>query len=185
MSYRLAADVGGTFTDVVLFNEETGKYDTTKVLTTPDALERGILKGFDELMGEDYSQVTSIVHGTTAGLNSVIERRGARCVLITTKGFRDVYEIARANRPEIYNIHYHKPKPLIPRKDIFEIDERVSFSGIIEKEVTEDVMEEVILRLKGNYESAAVCFINSPCLGVNAIFFRKIQSNKNFTNALK
>ena len=161
MSYRLAADVGGTFTDVVLFNEETGKYDTTKVLTTPDALERGILKGFDELMREEYSQVTSIVHGTTAGLNSVIERRGARCALITTKGFRDVYEIARANRPEIYNIHYHKPKPLIPRKDIFEIDERVSFSGIIEKEVTEDMMEEVILRLKGNYESAAVCFINS------------------------
>lgn len=161
MSYRLAADVGGTFTDVVLFDENTGRYETTKVSTTPDALEKGILAGFDELVGEDYSEVSNIVHGTTSGLNSVIERRGAHCALVTTKGFRDVYEIARANRPEIYNNHYHKPKPLIPRKDIFEIDERVSFEGAVEKEVTEEMMQEVISGIKGNYDSVAVCLINS------------------------
>lgn len=174
MSYRLAADVGGTFTDVVLFDEDTGKYETTKVLTTPDALERGMLAGFDELVGKDYSQVASIVHGTTSGLNSVIERRGARCALITTKGFRDVYEIARANRPEIYNNHYHKPKPLIPRRDIFEIDERVSFDGVIEKEVTEETMQETISRLKGNYESVAVCLINSYANAENERNVRRI-----------
>lgn len=161
MSYRLAADVGGTFTDVVLLNEETGTYKTTKVLTTPEALEQGILAGFDELVGADYGKVTSIVHGTTSGLNSVIERRGARCALITTKGFRDIYEIARANRPEIYNIHYHKPQPLISRKDIFEIDERTTFDGIVEKEVTYEMLEQVIERMKGNYESVAICLINS------------------------
>ena len=111
MSYRLAADVGGTFTDVVLINDETGIYKTTKVLTTPQALEVGMLQGFDELTSGNYQEITSIVHGTTSGLNSVIERRGAHCALITTKGFRDVYEIARANRPEIYNNHYKKPKP--------------------------------------------------------------------------
>ena len=76
-------------------------YKTTKVLTTPQALEVGMLQGFDELTSGNYQEITSIVHGTTSGLNSVIERRGAHCALITTKGFRDVYEIARANRPEI------------------------------------------------------------------------------------
>lgn len=161
MSYRLAADVGGTFTDIVLLNDETGKYQTTKVLTTPEALEQGMLKGFDELVGEDYSKISSIVHGTTSGLNSVIERRGAHCAMITTKGFRDVYEIARANRPEIYNIHYHKPAPLIPRKDIFEIDERTTFDGRIEKSVTYEMLEDVIEKIRGNYESVAVCLINS------------------------
>lgn len=161
MSYRLAADVGGTFTDIVLLNDGTGVYETTKVLTTPDALEKGILKGFDELAGDKYDQVTSIVHGTTSGLNSVIERRGAHCALVTTKGFRDVYEIARANRPEIYNIRYHKPEPLIPRKDIYEIDERVSFEGTIEKKVTKEMMQGVTEALRGNYDSVAVCLINS------------------------
>lgn len=161
MSYRLAADVGGTFTDIVLLNDATGVYETTKVLTTPEALEKGILKGFDELAGDKYAEVTSIVHGTTSGLNSVIERRGAHCALVTTKGFRDVYEIARANRPEIYNIHYHKPEPLIPRKDIYEVDERTSFDGTIEKRVTKEMMQEVIDKLRGNYDSVAVCLINS------------------------
>ena len=161
MSYRLAADVGGTFTDIVLLNDDTGVYETTKVLTTPEALEKGILKGFDELAGDKYDQIASIVHGTTSGLNSVIERRGAHCALVTTKGFRDVYEIARANRPEIYNIHYHKPEPLIPRKDIYEIDERVAFDGTIEKKVTKEMMQEVTEALKGKYDSIAVCLINS------------------------
>lgn len=162
MSYRLAADVGGTFTDIVLQDEDTGLYRTTKVLTTMGELEKGMLAGFDELVGQDYSKVSTIVHGTTAGLNAVIERRGAHCALVTTKGFKDVYEIARANRPEIYNIHYHKPQPLIPRKDIFEVDERTTYKGIVEKSVDEKDVELLISQLKaGGYNSIAICFINS------------------------
>ena len=162
MSYRLAADVGGTFTDIVLLDEETGLYRTTKVLTTTGELEKGMLAGFDELVGKDYSHVSSIVHGTTSGLNSVIERRGAHCALVTTKGFKDVYEIARANRPEIYNIHYHKPEPLISRKDIFEVDERTTYDGCVEKEICREQLEDLIAELKGGkYNSIAVCLINS------------------------
>lgn len=161
MSYRLAADVGGTFTDVVLIDDETGSLTTTKVLTTPQALEEGMLKGFDELTSGNYEEVASIVHGTTSGLNSVIERRGAHCALVTTRGFRDVYEIARANRPEIYNSHYRKPEPLIPRKDIYEIDERITYEGKVEKEATYETMRELIPLLKGQYEAIAVCLINS------------------------
>ncbi|EEG75269.1 hydantoinase/oxoprolinase family protein [[Clostridium] hylemonae] len=161
MSYRLAADVGGTFTDVVMVDDETGILKTTKVLTTPQALEAGMLKGFDELTSGKYEEITSIVHGTTSGLNSVIERRGAHCALITTKGFRDVYEIARANRPEIYNNHYRKPEPLIPRRDIYEIEERTTYAGEVEKEVTYETVKELIPRLEGQYEAIAVCLINS------------------------
>lgn len=161
MSYRLAADVGGTFTDVVLIDDATGVYKTTKVLTTPKALEIGMLQGFDEITEGNYKDITSIVHGTTSGLNSVIERKGAHCALITTNGFRDVYEIARANRPEIYNNHYRKPEPLIPRKDIYEIAERVTYEGVVEQEVTYEILKPVIEQLRGKYESVAVCLINS------------------------
>ena len=166
LSYRLAADIGGTFTDIVLVNDTDGTYKTTKVLTTPHALEEGILKGFNELLHGDYSQVTSIVYGTTAGLNAIIERRGAKSALLTTKGFRDVYEIARANRPEIYNCHYNKPMPLIPRKDIFEIDERVSAMGEVEKPVTRETLESLIDTLRG-FDSVAICLINSYVNPVN------------------
>lgn len=161
MSYRLAADIGGTFTDVVLVDDATGEYRTTKVLTTPEALEKGMLAGLDEIVSGDYSEVTSIVHGTTSGLNALIERRGAHCALITTLGFRDVYEIARVNRPEIYNIQYHKPTPLIPRRDIYEADERVLMDGTIEKPVTKEMMQELAEKLRGKYEAIAICFLNS------------------------
>lgn len=160
MPYRLAADIGGTFTDIVLADDTAGTYHSAKVLSTPHALEEGILKGFDGIMDGDYSQVTSIVYGTTAGLNAIIERRGAKCALLTTRGFRDVYEIARANRPDIYNIHYHKPAPLVPRKDIYEIDERVTAAGKIEEPVTEETLAGLMDAL-GAYESVAICLINS------------------------
>ncbi|MEG1758596.1 MAG: hydantoinase/oxoprolinase N-terminal domain-containing protein, partial [Oscillospiraceae bacterium] len=81
MSYRLAADIGGTFTDVVCVNDTTGEYTTTKVLTTPQKLTDGIMIGFDELIGDKWSEVESIVHGTTSGLNAVIERKGATCAV--------------------------------------------------------------------------------------------------------
>mgnify|MGYP000422958934 FL=1 len=95
MSYRLAADIGGTFTDVVCVNDATGEYTTTKVLTTPHKLTDGIMAGFDELIGDKWDQVESIVHGTTSGLNAVIERKGANCAVVTTFGFGDVLEIGR------------------------------------------------------------------------------------------
>lgn len=175
MSYRLAADIGGTFTDIVLFDEDTGLYKTTKVLTTTGQLEKGMIAGFDELVGEDYSEVSTIVHGTTAGLNAVIERKGAHCALITTRGFRDVYEIARANRPEIYNIHYHKPKPLIDRKDIFEVDERTNCKGNVEKKVKKEEMETLLSELKARgYNSIAICFINSYANTYNEMKMKEI-----------
>ena len=164
MSYRMSADIGGTFTDIVLVDDEKRFYKTNKVLTTPNELEKGILTGFDQIVGEeiggDFSQITSIVFGTTSGLNAIIERRGAKCAMVTTRGFRDVYEIARGNRPEIYNIHYRKPTPLIPRKDIFEVNERINARGCVDERICESELIALADTLR-EYESIAICFINS------------------------
>ena len=161
MSYRLSADIGGTFTDVVCINDETGEYTTTKVLTTPEKLTNGIMQGFDEVIGKKYQQVKNIVHGTTSGLNAVIERKGAKCAIITTRGFGDVLEIGRGNRPDMYNNRYQRPKPLVSRGDIYEVDERVSADGSVKLPLQTDSLKEIFDQIQGNYESIAVCFINS------------------------
>lgn len=162
MAYRLAADIGGTFTDIVKMDEATGEYQSTKVLTTNDVLTKGVVAGFDSMVDGDYSEVSSIVHGTTSGLNAVIERRGAKSALVTTKGFRDVYGIGRGNRPEMYNNQYKKPVPLIPRKDIYEVDERIAWDGEIRKGVETKELKELADTLRGKYEAVAVSFINAP-----------------------
>ncbi|MEG1564884.1 MAG: hydantoinase/oxoprolinase family protein, partial [Bacteroides sp.] len=161
MSYRLAADIGGTFTDVVCVNDTTGEYTTTKVLTTPQKLTDGIMIGFDELIGDKWSEVESIVHGTTSGLNAVIERKGATCAVITTAGFGDVLEIGRGNRPDMYNNRYRRPTPLVSRKDIYEVVERIDSDGKIVGDVSNAEISELAEKLGRKYASIAICFINS------------------------
>lgn len=162
MPYRLSADIGGTFTDIVKLDVVTALCETTKVPTTLKNLSVGIVEGFDEITGGDYSDVIDIVHGTTNGLNAVIERAGARTAVITTRGFRDAYEIGRGNHPEMYNVRYRKPTPLVARSDIFELDERIRADGSIEQAVDGEQLDGIIERIAGSgYESVAVCLINS------------------------
>jgi N-methylhydantoinase A len=126
--YRLGCDIGGTFTDFVLLNDQTGEIKIYKCLTTPkdpsDAVEHGIreiekkTQGFVEKLDE-------VIHGTTLVINSIIERKGAKTGLITTKGFRDVLEIGRGIRYAPYDVFAEFPKPLIPRHLRFEVDERI------------------------------------------------------------
>src|SRR3954451_19786346 len=97
--YRVAADIGGTFTDIVSYDPETGQTSTAKVLSTPEDLSTGILQGVQRL-APNLADIEFFVHGTTAGLNAFLERKGAQVALLTTEGFRDVYEIGRANRPD-------------------------------------------------------------------------------------
>lgn len=159
--FRVSADIGGTFTDFVFYNTETGQYKAWKTLTTSENLSNAIISGISEEM-EDFNEIDFFVHGTTSGLNAVLERRGVKVALITTKGFKDVYEIARGNRTSMYNIRYRKPKPLIDRSDVYEIDERISYNGTIEKEVDENQVKKIAEDLKSkNYDSVAVCLINA------------------------
>src|SRR5690625_1538042 len=159
--YRLAADIGGTFTDVVLFDRKTGKYNNEKVPTTPANLSEGVLNGVTKMI-DNLDDVDFFVHGTTVGLNAFLERKGVKMALIVTEGFRDIYEIGRANRSEIYNIQYRQPAPLIKRRHIFEVEERILVDGTIDTSLNEANLQQVINKITDqNYDSVSVCLLHS------------------------
>ncbi len=164
-TYRLGCDIGGTFTDFVLVNNETGEFYTNKCLTTPsdpsNAIEQGVRELNDRLPGF-MDTVEEIIHGTTLVINAIIERKGAKTGLITTRGFRDVLELGREKRYDAYNIFSEYPAPIVPRSDRAEIDERMRFDGKILKDVDEREVLTVLEQFKKEgIESIAVCFINS------------------------
>ena len=156
---RVGVDIGGTFTDAVAVDDD-GRIRTAKVLTTPRRLHDGVLDALERLE-VDWDHLDSITHGTTAGLNAFLERRGAKVALLTTRGFRDVYELGRANRPDMYNVRYRQPTPLVPRRWIFEIDERIAADGSVLVPPDDDVVRELGRRLGTEFEAVAVCFLHS------------------------
>ncbi|MDE0708865.1 MAG: hydantoinase/oxoprolinase family protein [bacterium] len=156
---RVAVDIGGTFTDAVVIDDD-GNTNTAKALTTPDQLYDGVLSALDQL-GIDWTQLDSITNGTTAGLNAFLERRGARVALLTTRGFRDVYELGRANRPDMYNVRYRPPTPLVPRRSIYEVDERMAPDGSVVLELQEEAIRDMAPRLARDYDAVAICFLHS------------------------
>ena len=125
---RLAADIGGTFTDVAAFDEKTGRMLLGKALSTPRNMVEGISTGVDKA-GTTYAEASLFLHGSTVAINTMLERTGAKTALITTEGFRDVYEIGRINRPDAYNLFFKKHVPLVERALRFEIKERMTAEG--------------------------------------------------------
>jgi N-methylhydantoinase A len=123
--FRIAADVGGTFTDIVSFDEATGESFFGKTLTTPAHLVEGILHGVRKA-GTAVADTRLFLHGTTIGINTMLERTGATTALLTTRGFRDIYEIGRINRPDAYNLFFRKHIPLVPRSRRIEVAERMN-----------------------------------------------------------
>ncbi len=117
---RIAVDIGGTFTDVTVFDERTGRVRLGKALSTPSNLVDGIMASVGKADASTAS-ATSLVHGSTIVINAILERKGAKTALVTTRGFRDVYEIGRINRPESFNLAFRKHRPLVPRELIFEV----------------------------------------------------------------
>ena len=111
---RIAVDVGGTFTDVIVLDEASQTLRLEKVETTPHDPATGVLQGFHKA-DATLSAINYFVHGTTLGLNALLTRRGAKVAIVTTKGFRDVYELGRTSRDPMYNLKYRKPKTLVPR----------------------------------------------------------------------
>lgn len=156
---RVGVDIGGTFTDAVAI-DASGNIRTAKALTTPTRLHDGVLVALEQLE-IDWERLETITHGTTAGLNAFLERRGAKLALVTTRGFRDVYELGRANRPEMYNVRYRPPVPLAPRRSIFEIEERLSADGTVLVPVDEAAVRDLGMRLAESYEAVAVCLLHA------------------------
>jgi len=163
--YRLGCDIGGTFTDFVLINDQTGEIHINKCLTTPgdpsDAVEQGIRELAKKVPGY-LEKLDEVIHGTTLVINAIIERKGARTGLITTKGFRDVLELGREIRYAPYDIFAEFPKPLIPRRFRLEVEERVRSDGTVLMPLRPEEAQRVTReQLAMGVESIAVCLINS------------------------
>ena len=162
---RIGADVGGTFTDIVL--EAKGEIFSTKVLTTYESPEIGILQGIHAVIedsGSDLSELDSFIHGTTLATNALISRTGAETAFVTTKGFRDTIEMRTESRFEQYDLNLELPKPLIERKDRYVLSERVSADGSVLLPFNQTEAKNLIklLSLEENrYEAVAVGFIHS------------------------
>ena len=157
---RIAVDIGGTFTDLVAVDDH-GQVSRSKALTTPDDLARGIQDCLRSA-NIDVAGASFFVHGSTVTINAVLERKGARTGLITTQGFRDVYEIGRGNRPEGYNLFFKRPVPLVPRDLRLEVDERLYATGEVLRPLDEQSAATTIggLRAAG-VESVAVCLLHA------------------------
>ncbi|GAA1026369.1 MULTISPECIES: hydantoinase/oxoprolinase family protein [Amycolatopsis] len=161
MTYRVAMDIGGTFTDVVVHDGATQRLRAGKVLTTPDDLARGVfgaLEGFDL----PFAEIEFFVHGTTQGLNALLERRGAKVLILTTRGIGDVYRIARGNRNRLFDLHYRKPEPLVGPEAVAEVAGRLDATGAELEPLDEDAVRLVAKRVREEgFEAVAVCFLFS------------------------
>ena len=158
---RIAADVGGTFTDVAVFDEHAGTMRLGKTLSTPDRLATGIAEGVGRA-GTAFAAADLFLHGTTVAINTVLERTGATTALVTTSGFRDIYEIGRINRPEAYNLRFRKHQPLIPRERRFVVSERMDAAGTVLRPLDEAELHAVAAQIEEAGASAiAILFLHS------------------------
>jgi N-methylhydantoinase A len=157
---RLAADIGGTFTDIAVFDDKTGRLTFGKALSTPQRLVDGISAGVVKAES-DYASAGLFLHGSTIAINTMLERTGAKTALVTTEGFRDVYEIGRINRPDAYNLYFQKHVPLIERALRFEVKERVRAGGDVVTPLDEAGLAALSDTLeKLGIEATAIMFIN-------------------------
>ena len=175
---RIGADVGGTFTDIVL--EKGTELFSTKVLTTYESPEIGILEGIEnviEMSKTRLSEVDSFIHGTTLATNALIARTGAKTAFVTTKGFRDTIEMRTESRFEQYNLNLELPKPLIERKDRYVLSERISSDGSVLlpfDETEAGNLIELLSEKKDPYESIAIGFIHSYMNNEHESIFREM-----------
>ncbi|WP_337860646.1 hydantoinase/oxoprolinase family protein [Ferroplasma sp.] len=175
----VSIDIGGTFTDIIIIDDEIHYY---KVPTTPANPEQAVMDGLSKYLNKNIDE---FVHATTIATNSLLGQYGLelpKTALLTTKGFKDVIEIGRQNRPELYNLDFHRPKTLIPSKLRYEVDERTDVNGHIIKKAETSSLEEIInSMLKNKVKSIAVCFLHSYMRPENEINIKNYLS-KYFDN---
>ena len=167
-TWRVGVDSGGTFTDVCLFDEASGRIEVWKVSSTPDDPSRGIAQGVEEGMTEHAgggasdpaAAIAYLGHGTTVATNALITHRGAKVGLLTTEGFRDLLEIGRQKRPDLYDLFAEKPQTLVPRALRFEVPERMLRTGEIDTPLDEEAVRAAARAMKeAGVEAVAICFL--------------------------
>ena len=161
----MGIDIGGTFTDVVMLNEQTGEVFNGKLLSTPKDLSEGVTTIFRRMLAEtaiEPGDITTAIHGTTVATNAIIERKGAKTALLTTQGFRDVLEIGRELRYSLYDLYLQMPEPLVPRYLRQEIRERLDKDGNVLTEMDREQVHSILSALNSeDIESLAICFLHS------------------------
>ena len=171
--YRVSADIGGTFTDLVVEPSDAAVF-VDKVPTTPDNPARGVVEAVRRRI-PDTSDVEFFVHGTTVGINAFLERKGERVLLITTQGHRDGYTIARGNRQALYELRYRKPKLLVPRRDVHEVRGRIAWDGRVIEPLNERDFDSIIDKAKSEGINAiAVCFLHAHTFPEHELEARRI-----------
>ena len=163
--YFIASDVGGTFTDTILYDKEEKKIFISKVSTTPENQSIGTIRGISKILntqGLEAHQIEAVNHGMTTGTNTVIQRRGATCALITNRNFRDVLEIGRQNRPSLYDFFATREKPLVEREHRFTIKGRINYRGEVLEDLDEREIRRIALEIKRRkIRAVAICLLHS------------------------
>jgi len=157
----VAVDIGGTFTDLIGFDDESQAFVQAKTLSTPADLTGGVINCLQESQ-LDAAKIDELIHGSTIAINTLIERKGARTALVVTRGTRDVYIIGRGNRPESYNLFFHRHRPLVSRQLTLEVAERILAGGEVYARLNRASVAEACKTLKANgVEAVAVCFLHA------------------------
>jgi N-methylhydantoinase A len=157
----VAVDIGGTFTDLIGFDDEAQAFVQAKSLTTPSELTQGVINCLRE-SGIDAGKIDELIHGSTTAINTLIERKGAKTALVVTRGTRDVYIIGRGNRPEAYNLFFHRHKPLVSRRNTLEVAERLLADGTVHEPLKKSSVAAACKALKDEgVEAVAVCFLHA------------------------
>lgn len=159
-SYRIGIDTGGTFTDLIAFNVQTGAIHSLKVSSTPREPLQAFI-GAIRASGVEAGQIDDLVHGTTVATNTLIQRNGAKVAFVTTAGFEDIPYIQRVNRRELYNLEWDKPQPLLrSRRHCFGVNERISAKGQVVKPLKKKEIEALCAQIRaGGFEAVAVCLL--------------------------
>jgi N-methylhydantoinase A len=160
MTHRCAIDIGGTFTDLVGVNGTTGEVVRAKCLSTPSNLADGVF-GVIEKAGIPVHDLAVLVHGSTVAINAFTQGTGAKTALLTTKGFRDVYEMGRKTRIDMYNPFFKQRTPLVPRSRRFEVSERITADGSVLEALDDEQVRALVTELPADTESVAICFLHS------------------------
>ena len=182
MASRIGVDIGGTFTDFIVYDESGNKVIIDKIPTTPQSPEKAVVEVIKRnLSQKELEKIDFFLHGTTVGLNSLLERKGSKVGLLCTKGFRDILEIRRGDRDEMYNLFWQPPPPLVPRFLRLEIEERLFANGNVHKKInTEQVKDACNKFIKEKVDSVAIAFINSYTNKDHEILASKILIESGF-----
>ena len=186
MASRIGVDIGGTFSDFIVYDESGNRVIIDKIPTTPQSPEKAVVEVIKRnLTREELGKIDFFLHGTTVGLNSLLERKGSKVGLLCTKGFRDILEIRRGDRDEMYNLFWQPAPPLVPRFLRLEIEERLYANGNVNQKINVNQIKNACNKfIEEGVNSVAIAFINSYTNKDHEILASKILKESGYKGSI-